>query len=146
MLKPSEFRIGNILMDELTGTFLKVDDIISNEKGEYNLGFYVIDRSKYPLPKGWKAVPVPITNEIIQRCGFDPTIDIATGEDEVNGYKIYQSATDRHFEFQIFLNKKKHCCAHYLQCALGKHPQYLHELQNVVHVLTGKEIEFKHDQ
>lgn len=66
-METNGFRIGNIMQDSLTGELLRVSELT-----ETNVVTTVIDRSKYPLPDGWEMEPVPLTPEVLEKCGFEP--------------------------------------------------------------------------
>ena len=57
-MKANELRIGNLLQDKVSKTELIITDL-----GKEFIQTYVIDRSKYPLPNGWKTEPIPLTEE-----------------------------------------------------------------------------------
>lgn len=67
-MNAKDYRIGNYLHDTLTGAILIVDEIPKGEKDSNVLGLLVVDRSKYPLPPGWQAAPIPITTKMLERC------------------------------------------------------------------------------
>ncbi|HLI93233.1 MAG TPA: hypothetical protein VKU83_06475 [Puia sp.] len=81
--------------------------------------------------------PIPLTPEILGKCGFERNED-----KDVNGYLAYRS--DHFYAFDIFINKDGKVAVHFLKTALSQnHPQYLHQLQNTIFVLTGEELEVK---
>ncbi len=63
-MKPESLRIGNYAQDQ-NGNILVVDEL-----KRAGATFKVVDRSKYPLPKGWQAAPIPINEENLERLGF----------------------------------------------------------------------------
>jgi hypothetical protein len=131
-MKPTEFRIGNLLEEKLTGTLLKVVDI--NESG---FATYVIDRSKYPMTDGWQAQPIPLTPELLEKCGFVRSQD----EDEnsltlVNGRKTFKWVEGNDGDY--FLIYQTDCGLDYNTAFELEH---LHELQNLYFPLTGEELE-----
>lgn len=64
-MNTSEFRIGNLMQDELTGSLLRIIELT-----EDNVVTHVIDRSKFPLPDGWKMVPIQVTCDWLLKFGF----------------------------------------------------------------------------
>lgn len=88
---------------------------------------------QYPCTELGCIHPIPLTEDILLKCGFYECI----GED-VNGYKKY--INDDHLEFDVYLNSVNHCCVHYLEVAFLNHPQSLHSLQNAIFALTGEEL------
>ena len=128
-MKSSELRIGNLAQDEMSGAIIRVSGITTE-----NQSFYVIDRDKYPLPNGWKAVPIPLTEEWLVRFGF--AIDtskhgeLATLKNDFelwksNGWKEWNLQTGGYDaesnDFSVDL-------------------KYVHQLQNLYFALTGEEL------
>lgn len=70
----SGLRIGNFLVDSLTGELLKVIEI-----KESGFTTSVIDRSKFPLPKGWQAKSIPLTKDWVSKFGFTDTESLGAG-------------------------------------------------------------------
>jgi len=63
-MKSTDFRIGNFAQDQ-NGNLLKVYSLT-----EEHVYYFVVDRSKFPLPEGWKAEPIPITKDWLRKLGF----------------------------------------------------------------------------
>jgi hypothetical protein len=63
-MKANELRVGNLLQDKLTKSYLLVTGLING-----NIETTVIDRSVFPLPDGWEAEPIPLTPEILVKAG-----------------------------------------------------------------------------
>lgn len=125
MAKISELRIGNLLRCKLTHAILKVVEI--NEKG---FSTEVLDRSQFPLPDGWSAEAIPLTEELLDslpevtRCVYHPET-----------WRI----RDPRSQFHIVKNKDR-----FVFRGAGMSVIYvdtLHHLQNLVFVNTGKELE-----
>lgn len=136
MMKETEFRLGNLCRDKLTGEYLRVSDL--TEEGE-TIVFSVINRDAFPLPDGWNAESIPITPEILEKCGF---------ERDNNGWKLKVSE-------MMFLwwgemeRTMRMCSSHvdwsypiYLKAPIY-HFQYVHQLQNLYFALTGEELPVK---
>lgn len=128
MLKPNELRIGNILVDNFTGDYLKVDEIRTD-------GFTVdtiIEPGNNPLPNGWQARGVPLTWDIIKRCGFvsqdDDFVVWTIKSPRGNGLAI------------IIYNNGDHWA---LNEPGSKQFTQLHEVQNLYFALTGEELQIK---
>lgn len=122
----NEFRLGNLCRDKKTGTLLRVCEL--NEEND-GVGFFVVDRDKYPLPDGWHAEPAPLNEEWLGRLGFE-SVDEQTF--------VHNSKT-------IILAKGE--VGFYLS-NLGGQPfsmnqQHLHQLQNLYFALTGEELTIK---
>jgi hypothetical protein len=112
-----ELRIGNLLIDSLTGSLLKVCDV--SETGFITT---VIDTSKFPLPDGWKAVPILLTEEWLFRFGFKHEIgDYYHKKDHYFGIKFLKGK----FTFPSFWHVEI---------------KYLHQLQNLYFALTQEEL------
>ena len=130
-----ELRIGNILHDQ-NSNYLRVTDI--TQKG---FTTYVIDRSKYPLPKGWKVEPVPITEEILLKCGFIKSdsgnyhAHIDTNETVLIDYMhLYIGEEEKYFSIEDIYRNEVYIFSG------NQTPKYLHQLQNLYYFLTQKEL------
>lgn len=64
-MEANELRIGNLLMDSISGEWVKVCQLT-----EKQIGTEVINRNKYPLPDGWMLSAIPLTPEILGKCWF----------------------------------------------------------------------------
>lgn len=119
-MNKKEFRIGNLMQDIYSNIILKVDELT-----ETHIVYYVIDRSKYPLQKGWQAGPIPLTKEILIKAGFEEYENIY--ELRIGGccfvFYIYSDAIEFYIE------------------GIGVDVKYVHQLQNLYFALTGKELE-----
>jgi len=124
MVKAEELRIGNILKDKLTGSLLRVDELTIERK----IVTYVIDRSKYPLPKGWQITPVEISEEILLKCGFEGRW--YAGEDFISSHLKLDKC-------QYMLAHKQFRIDHFIIRDI----QYLHQIQNIFYCLCGKELD-----
>jgi hypothetical protein len=128
MIKVNELRIGNLFIDPLTKSYLRVSEL--TEEGK--IVSTVIDRSKFPLPAGWSTEPIPLTPEILEKCGFE---------------------NQKYDEWEAFAYKDTPICAHFdgvewcfkygfdsdLTFAAC---EYLHQLQNILFAITGEELSF----
>lgn len=132
MIKANELRIGNFLKDQQSGEILIVDELTAT-----GIATIVLDRSKYPLKEGWQAVPIPLTPEELEKCGFENKLSIAgfpTGLYQKNGLDIGYSGDD------IVLDQYS---ARFKSEGLFVKVKYLHQLQNLYYALTGEELEYK---
>lgn len=119
MIKANELRIGNWILPEhnLDGDFHLVTGI-----GEGSVNGYIQD---------WYS-PIPLTPEILEKCGFEATngieiknyiwLVIHCDSGEANIYNIYKNET---------LQLRIEC-------------KYLHQLQNLYFALTGEELVFNY--
>ena len=126
MIKANEFRIGNLLRDEISKTELKVIGLT-----EENISTYVIDRDKFPLKNGWGIEPIPLTEECLLKFGFKQSIQ-------------HQAHYLNGFDFVIDI------CTDYSRVIKYKRGgevmtriQHVHQLQNLYFALTGEELTIK---
>lgn len=142
MIEANELRIGNLFQDEITKEILRVSEI-KTETGEVNekpiVFFHVLNREKFPLPEGWKATPIILTEEILLKLGFNDA-------DYKKGYIGKEFKSNLILDF--VLTKPKHL-GDWLDCyvfELGNHRivpiKYLHELQNFYFAITKQELTF----
>lgn len=128
--KKSELRLGNFFQDQQKN-LLSVCDLSTEEVT--TIAFKVVDRSRFPLPDGWKAEPIPISREWLMKLGFNV---------HLNRYWFEQ---DDEFKsnFAVIWDEK---------ASLFKVPfigfwyeiKTIHQLQNLFFALTGKELKI-HD-
>jgi len=137
MIQANELRIGNWLhykIDEIVqptkfrimdDKFIQVDSIDYDHLLESELpDSYCINHSyrKY-------YSPIPLTPEILEKCGFGK---------EGDTYKIVTKNLDYCFKISFTGN------GYFSQNAMAKHPiLYIHQLQNLYFSLTGEELTFK---
>jgi hypothetical protein len=122
-MKANEFRIGNLLRDKVSKTELKVIELT-----EKDFVTYVIDRSKFPLAKGWGIEPIPLTEEWLLRFGFE----IKKGKFG-NEYHL--------LNFSLYTSKEQTIC--FVYDDFLKDIYYVHQLQNLYFALTGEELTLK---
>lgn len=119
-MRAKYLRIGNYCQDQTTGALLKVDSLT-----DMSFGFYVVDRSKYPLPKNWKAGYIPISEDWLIKFGFKrkPEDDSEFFVKDTFSGCFY----DEWGDFELTDYEKAPC-----RC--------IHELQNLFYAITGKEL------
>lgn len=122
-MKTKEFRIGNYARNKATHELLEIVEL--NEEG---IAFYVVDRSKYPLPKGWQAEPIPLTKEWLLKFAFS-FYEKLSG---LIGFELDGWFLTEEFEFMILG----------LSISLSK-LKYVHQLQNLYFALEEKELIIK---
>ena len=115
MIKASELRIGNYIIDPKDGSEKKVNI--------FQLGKSMID----DVNIGY--IPIPLTPEILEKCGF-----------ESKGHSTYWHINpDLSYVFKIsHVGNGKWFS---INATANKPIQYLHELQNLYFALTGEELE-----
>ena len=121
-MKANELRIGNLLQDKISKTLLRVTELT-----EKNIITYVVDRNMFPLKEGWSLEPVPLTEDILLKCGA------IKDNSDFGGYIIYfpngngMRIKDNKWSTQHIVVELK----------------YLHQLQNLYFALTNTELEIK---
>lgn len=125
MINKKELRIGNYVMDLVSGVWMMVDEI-----GE-NVGAFVLNLGEYPLPKGWEMSPVFVTPEILYKSGF---IQCKSPYKDKDAYVIGEDG-----QRLIFSNGYifKPLIDGFLKIA---YCEFLHQLQNVYFSLNGTEL------
>ena len=132
----NELRIGNLLRDKVSKTELKVVEI-----SEENIVTYVIDRSKYPLSQGWGVEPIPLTEEILLKCGFEFIFGINNRYLKDYGafyFTIMIMNDDKSYQVSLSNHEKKEGES-IPTVGLGI-IKYVHQLQNLYFALTGEEL------
>jgi hypothetical protein len=131
-MKANELRIGNYAQDQ-EGNLLKV---ISIDKD--NVSYEVVDRSKFPLKKGWKAIPIPITEEILLKCGFEKYAESVV----CCGWFIGTNPLTHDYLLKITWMKNEDGSNAEIFYKNGHFViKYLHQLQKLYFALTGEELE-----
>ena len=123
MIDAKELRIGNKVLKN--GVF--VCDVLSLRRNEIEISF---EKEIYALE--YKNVhPIALTEEILMRCGFEK---IGYSNPHTTQWKLgdiligFCNGTI-YFDYININGVKKGCCF-----------QYLHVLQNLIHSLTGHEL------
>lgn len=127
MIKANELRIGNLLIDPLTKCYLRVSEL--TEEGK--IVSTVIDRSKFPLPAGWSTQPIPLTSEILERCGFHKNNMEGVPDNWYNQGTITLEFKNEAFWFTDNLSQISNI-----------ELKHLHQLQNILFAICGDEISF----
>lgn len=120
-MKANELRIGNLLYyhsTNLVGTVSLISDFVFDCRNE--IGSFT-PNCKYD--------PIPLTEEILLKCGFFYDVDCDT-------YKVSDCT------LQIDLSDFETAEAIVFAESLG-YIKYLHQLQNLYFALTGKELDVK---
>lgn len=82
---------------------------------EDGVSFYVIDRTRFPLPEGWCAEPIPLPTGRYFVCG---------------GIVMVHPKVGVHIDFTTLMDEQ-----------VFREEMYLHELQNLIFALTGQEMD-----
>jgi len=132
-MKYQELRIGNFLhngsdvvcVEAISPTYKQAIDI-SNVDGLSSSSCFV----SLPIAD---LKPVPLTGEWLLRFGFVQNKSIGVGNDIFSGYEMEGFIIDKDFDPIISTNEG---------CFGFSNPvKYVHQLQNLVFALTGKELE-----
>lgn len=130
MLKPTDFRINNLVQDDL-GNLLKVLRL-DGEK----IHLYVVDRSKFPLEVGWKPEPIQITEEWYQKIKENyfecDNYNICISEvDVANRYNFSNSFNEPDIRYFIILHERHNN----IEIEITE----MHHAQNTWHSITNGE-------
>ena len=123
-MEAKELRIGNLLRDKVSKTELEVIELTKDD-----IVTYVIDRSKFPLEKGWGLEPIPLTEKWLKRFGYFiiETNKCVEAFRENFRYSIQQVENSEHWfwcDGQTVITNLKH----------------VHQLQNFYFALTNEEL------
>lgn len=126
-MKASHFRLGDFAQDQ-NGNVLEVAAL----EGD-NIEFTVVDRSKFPLPDGWQAQPIPITQDWLLRLGFNKY----DGKGSFYFHSILKWA-------KFHYNSRTNICEFAVNNdASVFNVKYVHEVQNIFFSCTGVELQIK---
>lgn len=120
----TEFRLGNLVMDAMTGEALQVVTI-----KEYDIVTKVLNRDKFPLPDGWQMTEMPLTEISLSAVGFIRVND--------NGLWQYKHDDDFHLQDRI---EEEDGWDFNMRSEGISIIQYMHELQNLIFAITGEEL------
>jgi len=134
MIQANELMIGNLFIDELTNNVLKVSSL-SFDKVE----FTVLNRTDFPLPIGWKASPIPTTEEwLVDKFGFNK--DYKKGWIGID-VKHYSGMTTDFILAEPFSMGEWQS---FYAFVYDKHRfvklEFVHQVQNLFHAMTHKEL------
>jgi hypothetical protein len=137
-MKSNELRIGNLVQDQ-NGNLLKVIGLTTESKS-----LYVVDRSKFPLPQGWKDEPIPLTEDWLLKFGFEGVDYVCPENGFITKNESFELEIDTYsriiiesdFSFGIeSLDRKSDVI--FKNDILDS----VHRLQNLYFALTGQELE-----
>ena len=145
-MKVNELRIGNLIYDD-EGIFSKVtgmkplDNAISCENKN---GCYVmIDcfTNGKEVSTGWllntdSVKPIPLTEELLLKCGFSDKGDSLAGYEYIKGLAYSVTKHGDYLAFRVYTTFSD-------RSVFIRRVRYLHELQNLYFAITGEELEVK---
>ncbi|MDX5586517.1 MAG: hypothetical protein QNK20_16645 [Aureibaculum sp.] len=118
-MKAKDYRLGNFAKDSLTGEFLMCCGMNCDIDGKNsNITFFLDNKDKLPLPDGWKAEPIKLTEEWAVKFGYECLVEMAC-----------DFAQESYFTIDIVSDD--------LSC------MNVHEAQNLFFALTGTELILK---
>lgn len=125
MIQANQLRIGNWILKD--GKYFQIIYGI-NKKYVYGLDSEILD-SHINKSELNNLHPIPLTEEILLKCGFD------------NGYEITIKIGRKKivFNWSIKIVSTGYRSGWY--CEKYRNIKYLHQLQNLIFALTGKELE-----
>jgi hypothetical protein len=136
-MKAEELRIGNLIYSSsgservVVGTSYKT---ILHSKSLDSVTYYEDYESN--------CKPIPLTEEILSKCGFDKTDDygdIIYFELKIRNNVSYYVCFD-HEDISFGLNVFENCTPLIYD---EKHFQYIHQLQNLIYSLTNQELKIQ---
>lgn len=131
MINTTDIRRGNLFIDNLKKRILVVDEITAD-----SILFDFLNAPFTALPDGWQAEPIPLTPEVLVKCGF------------------VKLKLDNGFYYEKYLNNKETLLfsdnilsygilgASQYEWSACDHIQSLHQLMNLYHALTGEELNY----
>jgi regulation of enolase protein 1 (concanavalin A-like superfamily) len=135
MIQVNGLKIGNYLKDDTSDAIMQVSRIESTEYTDWNSGdeFSIICK-KIGGENGYYEgdfQPIPLTEDVLLKCGFKICADTEwLSLNLCNDWTfIYANCNENIFELSV--NR------HGVMLSI----KYLHQLQNIVHSLTQKELE-----
>ena len=130
MINANELRIGNYLQDVVSGELFRVFSI--DESNNNAIRCKIIDISKLPLPDGWTIHPIPLTPEILEKCGFA----IISNPNHTDSFLCYTPF----LKLVLDVKSKKIVLRDY--SGIQQSIEHLHQLQNLYFALTGEELQY----
>ena len=133
MIQSNELRSGNLII----GTYENEDDNLMHETictfKFYNCydNYYNVE-SKDGIEEFTSFKPIPLTEEILLKCGFYYSDD----DDEFLEYKVFKS-----FKFHADYSDKFSCISYRINDTTNE-IKFLHQLQNLYWCLCGEELTF----
>lgn len=131
MIKNTDFRIGNLVMDEVSGEWMRVDAL-----SKAGITCELINGNKYPLSNGWRMASIPLTPEILEKVGLVAlrylTFDT---KDSFEHFGIWKNGGL--YTFGNILRRANEGGVSVFQMEI----KFLHQLQNLLYTLLGEELQ-----
>ena len=142
-MKAKEYRLGNLAKDALTNETLICCGLNCDTDGKNTqINYSVIDRSKYPLPNGWRAEPIPLNKDWLLKFGFKRYAKEYVYYIKVDCYlTIVVDGDDFSISLLDFDIEDYGERSDYITPNLST--KHVHQLQNLYFALTGEELEIK---
>lgn len=147
-MKANELRIGNLVKDSREDYPCKVVAVysersfITKDDREYVGTVTYTKKAPFDSIRGRELMflePIPLTKELILKCGFSGDMDCGFGNDAGVSLHLSENISygpDPDGQLYPTIN-----CAEF---SIGKVPvKYLHQLQNLNFALTGEELDVK---
>lgn len=130
MIKKEELRIGNIVLYKPYGN---KDGEMKTIQGMLGMLVY-FDRHSNESGMFHNLQPIPLTTEILEKCGFDWQERVNEDRDDIEWLCIPK------MDYVTYKDGK-----FYIGYGFGTldHIKFLHQLQNLFFALTGEELEIK---
>jgi hypothetical protein len=127
-LDAKDLRVGNWVQTTI-GHYEQVENIHEEGINIFVETDYGVSRIEAELSFG-VIRPIPLTPEILEKCGFE--------DYEYNGHHGYQCRWSKDSIYGFLNPSNMFCLLDYDRRHLNI--QYLHQLQNLFHALTGEEL------
>lgn len=120
-MKPQELSIGNLVC--YNGKVVKVEQITKHKIGYHTKP----NETRMNYARLCEVEPIPITEELLLKCGFDEPCD-----------GVYERE-----DFEITKEGDEWWVSWHGGCDYWFAIKYLHQLQNAYQLVTGEELEIK---
>lgn len=143
-MKANELRIGNyvkVSTPAITCDNFRVDAILGADS-EYAIRYYPMAENYYFYFEGFllHAEPIPITPELLERCGFDVhPYDDGSGNGKTAEYGSISLDKGNNWEYWNYYHSGGDFEINIVDIDI----KYLHQLQNLYYALTGEELTVK---